>query len=95
MGQNAGNPGISGIIGHKKNRTVSINKTVRLWLRERHCYFAPDPVPLFLQGLRLKQGGADMSPEIAFEFEANEEFVELSFPGGTAVHIDREGLKAD
>lgn len=36
-----------------------------------------------------------MSCEIAFEFEANEEFVELLFPDGTAVHIDREGLEAD
>ena len=34
-----------------------------------------------------------MSHEIAFEFEANEEFVELSFPDGTAVHIDREGAE--
>ena len=34
-----------------------------------------------------------MSCEIAFEFEANEEFVELSFPDGTAVHIDREGIE--
>ena len=34
-----------------------------------------------------------MSCEIAFEFEANEEFVELSFPDGTAVHIDREGAE--
>ena len=29
-----------------------------------------------------------MSREIAFEFEANEEFVELCFPDGTGVHID-------
>ena len=34
-----------------------------------------------------------MGHEIAFEFEANEEFVELSFPDGTAVHIDREGIE--
>ena len=33
--------------------------------------------------------------ETAFAFEANEEFVELSFPDGTAVHIDREGVEAD
>lgn len=36
-----------------------------------------------------------MSHEIAFVFEANEEFVELSFPNGTAVHIDREGVEAN
>ena len=36
-----------------------------------------------------------MSYEIAFEFEADEEFVELSFPDGTAVHIDREGVEVD
>ena len=35
-----------------------------------------------------------MSYEKAFEFEANEEFVELCFPDGTAVHIDREGVEA-
>ena len=34
-----------------------------------------------------------MSHEIAFAFETNEEFVELSFPDGTAVHIDREGIE--
>ena len=36
-----------------------------------------------------------MSHEIAFEFEANEEYVELSFPCGTVVHIDREGVESD
>ena len=35
-----------------------------------------------------------MSYKTVFEFEANEEFVELSFPDGTAVHIDREGVEA-
>ena len=35
-----------------------------------------------------------MSCEIAFEFEANEEFVELCFPDGTVIHIDREGVEA-
>ena len=34
-----------------------------------------------------------MNYEIAFEFEANEEFVELCFPDGTGVHIDREGIE--
>ena len=43
----------------------------------------------------MKGGGVDMSNKIAFEFEANEEFVELSFPDGTAVHIDREGVESD
>lgn len=37
----------------------------------------------------------DMSYEKAFEFEANEEFVELCFPDGTVVHIDRESVEAD
>ncbi len=36
-----------------------------------------------------------MSYEKAFAFEANEEFVELCFPDGTVVHIDREGVEAD
>ena len=35
-----------------------------------------------------------LSYEKAFDFEANEEFVELCFPDGTAVHIDREGVEA-
>ena len=34
-----------------------------------------------------------MSHEIEFVFEANEEFVEIRFPDGTAVHIDREGVE--
>ena len=34
-----------------------------------------------------------MGYEIAFEFEANEEFVELTFPDRTVVHIDREGIE--
>ena len=48
----------------------------------------------------LKRGGdtvtlsTDMSYETALKFEANEEFVELSFPDGTAVHIDREGIES-
>ena len=36
-----------------------------------------------------------MGYEIAFEFEATEEFVELTFPDGTVVHIDREGVEDD
>ena len=33
--------------------------------------------------------------EIAFEFEANKEFVELSFPDRTVVHINREGIEEE
>lgn len=36
-----------------------------------------------------------MSYEKTFGFEANEAFVELRFPNGTVVHIDREGVEAD
>ena len=36
-----------------------------------------------------------MSYEMVFEFEANEEFVELSFPDGTVVHINGEGIEED
>ncbi len=36
-----------------------------------------------------------MSYEKAFEFEANEDFVELCFPDDTAVHIDLEGVEAE
>lgn len=35
-----------------------------------------------------------MSYKVAFEFEANEEFVELCFPDGTVVHIDCKGVEA-
>ena len=35
-----------------------------------------------------------MNPEIAFEFEANADYVELRFPGGTILHIDRRGAEA-
>ncbi len=34
-----------------------------------------------------------MENEIAFEFEANAEFVELRFSDVTSVHIDRRGSK--
>ena len=36
-----------------------------------------------------------MNPEIAFEFEANADYVELCFPDGNSVHIDRRGAEAD
>ena len=35
-----------------------------------------------------------MSYEKAFEFEANEMYVELRFPDETVVHIDREEIEA-
>ena len=35
-----------------------------------------------------------MNPEIAFEFEANADFVELRFPDGTILHIDRRDAEA-
>ena len=35
-----------------------------------------------------------MNHEIAFEFEANADFVELHFPDGTSLHIDRRGVEA-
>lgn len=34
-----------------------------------------------------------MNPEIAFEFEANVDFVELRFPDGASLHIDRSGAE--
>ena len=43
----------------------------------------------------MKVRSAAMSYEIAFEFEANEEYVELSFPDRTVVHIDREGIEEE
>ena len=36
-------------------------------------------------------GGMDMKNEISFEFEADAEFVELCFPDGTILRVDRAG----
>ncbi len=34
-----------------------------------------------------------MKHEIAFEFEANADFVELHFPDGTSIHMDRQSAE--
>ena len=38
-------------------------------------------------------GGMDMKNEISFEFEAVAEFVELCFPDGTILRVDRAGAE--
>lgn len=35
-----------------------------------------------------------MNHKIAFEFEANTDFVDLRFPDGISLHIDRHGAEA-
>ena len=35
-----------------------------------------------------------MNQEVAFEFEADADFVELRFPDGIILHVDRHGAEA-